>query len=398
MWKLDIEEVAALDQTEGRRLRLHTPEEIVSGAISRGCRSIASTYNEPTVSSEFSHQVFKLAKSKGLFTIYVTNGFESSETLKYLGPFLDAVNIDLKSFREEFYSSVCGAHLHGVCSTIRRCVAMGIHTEISTLVIPGANDSDDELRDCADFLASVDCEIAWHILAYHDDYKFQGRGRTPTATLERARAIGRAAGLKYVYARTAKDTTCPKCGTLLVERERGRVRVRMARGRCACGEVVPGMWADARNLRAKVDEVPADDLQDAVFFAGLRETAQRFAEEVGRAIGFPVIDIANVRSVAKLRRVVFCVSTYGRGTPPKPAAEFWAMLAAMKEAIDVGEFAVLGCGSSSFPGTFCAFAKNLEQKLVALGFREVAPMCLRDEMDQGSDSKVTEWISQLKFS
>jgi sulfite reductase alpha subunit-like flavoprotein len=158
------------------------------------------------------------------------------------------------------------------------------------------------------------------------------------------------------------------------------------------------MWAGARNLRDKVDEMPVPVLQDAVVFAGLRGTAQRFAQEVGRAIGFPVVDVVNVVSVEKFRRVVFCVATYGRGTPPKPAAEFWANLVAMKETVEGAEFTVLGCGSSSFAKTFCAFAKNLEQKLVALGFREIAPICLRDEMDRGSDSQVKEWISQLKFS
>jgi molybdenum cofactor biosynthesis enzyme MoaA len=149
MWKLDIEDVAALERTEGRRLRHHTPDGVVSEALRTGCRSIASTYSEPTVSSEFSFDVFRLAKAAGLFTVYVTNGFESVETLNYLGPHLDAVNIDLKAFREPFYAAVCGAHLGGVCDTIRRCVAMGIHTEVTTLVIPGENDSDAELRDVA---------------------------------------------------------------------------------------------------------------------------------------------------------------------------------------------------------------------------------------------------------
>jgi pyruvate formate lyase activating enzyme len=413
MWKLDIEDVAALDQTEGRRLLCYTPEQMVSEAMAKGCRSIASTYNEPTVSSEFSYQVFKLAKSKGLLTVYVTNGFESVETLNYLGPYLDAVNIDLKAFREPFYADICGAHLEGVCDTIRRCVAMGIHTEVTTLVIPGENDSGAELRDVASFLASVDPDIPWHVSAYHDDYKFEGRGRTPAATLERARKIGRAAGLKYVYmgnvnASDAKTTYCPKCRRVLVEREWGSAKFRMKGAKCSCGEVVPGLWEDACHLKPKllavpaaltpVDPVPAIARgREAVLYGGMKGTARRFAEEVGHVLGFPVIDVAAAKGLADFRRVVFVVSTYGRGAPPKSAAEFWAQLAEAQAVTD-GEFAVLGCGSSSYPATFCQFAKNLQQKMLALGFREVAPLCLRDELDKASDDKVRQWIGQVKFT
>jgi flavodoxin len=290
---------------------------------------------------------------------------------------------------------------------------MGIHTEVTTLVIPGENDSDAELRDIASFLVSVDPDIAWHISAYHDDYKFEGRGRTPTATLERARKIGRAAGLKYVYmgnvkTSDAKTTYCPKCGCVLVEREWGHAKFAMKGGKCKCGEVVPGLWEDATHLRPRLFQVPAELMpatqvpavareREAVVFGGMKGTARRFAEHVGQVLGFPVIDIAAVKGVAGFRRVVFVVATYGRGGPPKSAAEFWAALA-QAHAVGGAQFAVLGCGSSSFAGSFCQFAKNLQQKMLALGFTEVAPMCLRDEMDKASDDKVMEWIRQIKFT
>ena len=422
MWKLDIEDVAALESSEGRRLRKHTPEEMVREAIETGCVSIASTYNEPTVSSEFSFEVFRLAKAKGLHTIYVTNGFESVETLNYLGPYLDAVNIDLKSFREKFYSQICGAHLKGVCDTIRRCVAMGIHTEVTTLVIPGENDSDSELRDIAEFLVSVNPEIVWHVSAYHDDYKFQGRGRTPLQTLQRAAQIGKDAGLCYIYmgnvhAPGARETICPSCGKELVYRDWGNAKISMKGGKCTCGRVVPGLFRDANNLRPKLDHVPPEliDLKaaptttpvpvamarDVVFYSTKGGTSKHFAEEIGQRLQFPVEDISNlnVQRLSELERVVFAVATYGRGAPPPSAIAFWNELKDVKE-LPVArpiQFAILGCGSSSFSATFVGFAKSLDEKLQSLGLREVIPMCARDEMEDDDDAKVLEWAQAIKF-
>lgn len=416
MWKLDIEDVATLECTEGRILHRYTPEEMVLMARKNGCEAIASTYNEPTVSTEFSHKVFTLAKKRGLLTIYVTNGFESVETLNYLAPVLDAVNIDLKSFREKFYSQVCGAHLNGVCKTIQRCVAMGIHTEVTTLVIPGENDSDDELRDIAEFLASVDKEIVWHVSAYHDDYKFQGRGRTPLQTLERAARIGRAAGLVYIYlgnvhSADGRITKCPSCGEMLVERDWGNARVKLSHGKCKCGRVIPGVFPGAWNVREKINEVPADLLdkpvaseqanaRNVVFFATQGHTSEAFARSIAEQLGFEVDDIKNlsVSRLAGLERVVFAVSTYGRGQPPASGAEFWAALKDLENlpTDNKPQFAVLGCGSSSFSATFVGFAKALEQKMLALGCREVIEMCVRDEMED-EDEKVDEWARQIQF-
>lgn len=422
MWKLDIEDVAALEESEGRRLRKHTPEEMVREALEHGCASIASTYNEPTVSSEFSYEVFKLAKAKGLHTIYVTNGFESVETLNYLGPYLDAVNIDLKSFREKFYWEVCGAHLQGVCDTIKRCVAMGIHTEVTTLVIPGANDSDEELRDVAKFLASVNPEIVWHVSAYHDDYKFQGRGRTPLHTLQRAAKIGREAGLCYIYmgnvnAPGARATICPGCGKELVYRDWGRARISMKNGKCTCGRVVPGLFADANNLRPKLGHVPPElvDMKvspvvaqvapvagdNIVFYATKGGTSKRFAQEIAEFLHFDVDDVTNLsmERLCSLQRVVFVVATYGRGAPPPSAIGFWNELKDT-ETLPLDHpvhFAVVGCGSSSFSATFCGFAHSLEEKLNSLGLVEVAPLCTRDEMEDNDDAKVVAWSHSLKF-
>ena len=269
MWKLDIEDVKCIKQSDIGVLKQYTPEKMVQEAIKHGCLSIASTYNEPTISTEFSHEVFKLAKSKGLHTVYVTNGFESAETLNYLGPYLDAVNIDLKAFSEDFYVKVLGGHLDGVCKTIKRCFAMGIHTEVTTLVIPQANDSDKELTQIAEFLAGISKDIVWHISAYHDDYLFQGRGRTPLKTLERAKAIGEKAGLKYVYmgnvySDDGGNTKCPKCGKTLITRgwHDAHITSNFMSGRCKCGEPIPGLFQNAVNLRPKLNSVPQDLLDE----------------------------------------------------------------------------------------------------------------------------------------
>lgn len=449
MWKLDIEDVKCIRSSDVGVLEKFTPEEMVEKAIRTGCLSIASTYNEPTISTEFSHEVFKLAKSKGLFTVYVTNGFESVETLNYLGPYLDAVNIDLKSFNEDFYVKVLGGHLKGVCNTIKRCYEMGINTEVTTLVIPDANDSDKELTDIANFLSSISPDIVWHISAYHDDYLFKGRGVTPLKTLQRAADIGHKAGLKYVYmgnisSRDAGITKCPKCGAQLVDRDwfSASISKDFVDGHCKCGEAIPGVFLAHKgspsrfviNLKDKLDKVPdelcdldqytataaiddgsangGDEWDDLVIYATKAGTSKEFAELVGQTIGFSkVIDVASlpkdfvqnalVNCNGKRRRIVFVVATYGRGMPPPSAKEFWEKLSAVDKSKVSNlnlQFAVLGLGSSSFESTFVGFAKNLEAKLLEIGGTEICPLCTRDEMnDEEDDEKVKAWINQIKF-
>ncbi|OHT01850.1 flavodoxin family protein [Tritrichomonas foetus] len=428
MWKLDIEDVAALDNSEGRKLAKHTPEEMVRDALRSGCLSIASTYNEPTVSTEYSYEVFKLAKAKGLKTIYVTNGFESVETLNFIGPYLDAVNIDLKSFREEFYVKVLGGHLKGVCNTIKRCSKMGIHTEVTTLLIPDANDSDEEITDIANFIAGVDKDIPWHVSAYHDDYKFSGRGRTPVSTLERAVEIGKKAGLKYIYmgnVRTpeGRNTFCPKCGNTLINREWFDARPSLKKGTCKCGQVIPGVFVDAVNVKPRVDHVPQELLDEPttasvalaaggntdestkdglnfVAYASQGGTSKEFAEKIGQNLGYKVIDFASldVATLQAAKNAVFAVSTYGRGHPPATSREAWGKISEMTEKLPNLKFAILGCGSSSFEATFVGFAKSVNEKLLSLGGTQVTPLCTRDENEDEDDEKVDQWITQLKFT
>jgi len=168
-----------------------TPKEIVSQALATGCKSIAYTYNEPIIFVEFIKDIAVLACSKGLKNIMVTNGYWSKESFEFISDFVDAVNIDLKSFNEKTYLKYCGAKLELVKETIRRCFEKGIHVEVTTLVVPGVNDSLIELEKIAKFLSSVSPKIVWHLSRFFPMYKMTSGQITPVDILEKARLIGK---------------------------------------------------------------------------------------------------------------------------------------------------------------------------------------------------------------
>ncbi len=199
------------------------PKEIVEIAIQNGVDGIAYTYNEPAIFAEFAHDTAKLAKKRGLKNIFVSNGYESKETFLYMKNYIDAINIDLKSNRPEFYRIICKADIKPVKENVARWYKEGIETEVTTLIIPGHNDNDEELRQIAEFLVSVSPHIPWHISAFHPAYKMTDVPQTPYKTLESAYATGKKAGLHYVYVGNVtddrySDTKCPTCGSLLVAR------------------------------------------------------------------------------------------------------------------------------------------------------------------------------------
>lgn len=171
-----------------------SPEEIVEEALKSGCPSISYTYSEPLISYEYVFDIAKLAKKKGLKNILVTNGFINKEPLEKIAPYIDAANIDLKSFKESFYNKYCGGKLKPVLETIKRFHKAGIHVELTTLVIPGLNDSSAEFEKIAKFIASVDKKIPWHISRFFPQYKMFDKPITPIETLQRAEKIG----LKYL--------------------------------------------------------------------------------------------------------------------------------------------------------------------------------------------------------
>ncbi|MBU1006030.1 MAG: AmmeMemoRadiSam system radical SAM enzyme [Candidatus Omnitrophica bacterium] len=181
------------------------PEDVVINAKKSGCKSISYTYTEPTIFFEYAYDTARLAKDAGLANIFVTNGYMTREALEMISPYLDAANVDLKSFRDDFYRNMCGACLEPVLDTIKRMKDLGIWMEITTLLVTGANDSDEELTDIAGFIAGVDPEMPWHISRFHPDFKYTDSPPTPAETLKRARDIGRRAGLKNIHLGNAPE-------------------------------------------------------------------------------------------------------------------------------------------------------------------------------------------------
>jgi pyruvate formate lyase activating enzyme len=236
------------------------PAEIVKLAKSYRAKVITSTYNEPLITSEWAVEVFRLAKQEGLVCSYVSNGNGTPEVLDYIAPYVDLYKVDLKGFDQKHYRDL-GGQLQPVLDTIRGLKERGIWLEIVTLVVPGFNDSDEELTKCAEFLASVDIDIPWHITAFHDDYKMNS-GRTPVETLLRAYGIGRQAGLRYVYPGNVmgkvgklESTHCPSCQSVVIDRVGYIVRAnRLKDGACPeCGTAIPGVWA------TEADPIPTGD-------------------------------------------------------------------------------------------------------------------------------------------
>lgn len=230
--------------SEGYELK---PEEVVREAKRNGCRGISYTYTEPTIFFEYAYDTAKIAKENGLYNNFVTNGYMSKDAIDKISPYLDACNIDLKSFRDDTYRNICHGRLEPVLDSIKYMKRLGIWVEITTLVVPGMNDSKTELRDIAEFITSVDCEIPWHISAFHPDYKWTDSASTPISTLHQAAFIGKKAGLSYIYlgnVAVAGNTYCPKCSTLLIRRMGYTiVNYNVDKGKCiSCGRPIKGVW------------------------------------------------------------------------------------------------------------------------------------------------------------
>ena len=228
------------------------PEEIARIAKEKNCSSVAFTYNEPAVFSEYAYDCAVEAKKLGLKAVFVSDGYESEESIEYLAPALDAINIDIKGFTDRFYEKLCHAKLEPVLESVKRAHRLGIWTEITTLVIPKENDSKEELAQIAGFVASVDKNIPWHVSAFHPEYKMLGHQATKPEKLVEARKIGFDAGLKFAYAgnlpaqySNMESTSCPECKEILIERTGFCVaRNKIGRaGKCPkCNEKIAGIW------------------------------------------------------------------------------------------------------------------------------------------------------------
>jgi pyruvate formate lyase activating enzyme len=228
-----------------------SPEYLARDAVRQGARVLVSTYNEPLITSEWAVAIFKEAKAAGLATGFVSNGNGTPKVLEYLRPWIDLYKVDLKSFDDRHYRQL-GGRLDPILDTIRRLHAMGVWLEIVTLLIPGFNDSRDELTRLTSFLGGVSPEIPWHVTAFHADYKMTDTDNTTADMLMSAAEIGRDAGLRFVYAGNLpgsvgdlEDTRCT-CGQTLVARYGYYIRdYRItADGRCpSCAAAVPGRWS-----------------------------------------------------------------------------------------------------------------------------------------------------------
>lgn len=224
-------------------------QEIVTEAIENNCKSVSYTYTEPTIFFEYALETAKLAQEKGLYNNFVTNGYMTKEAIQMIKPYLDAANVDLKFFREDSYKKICAGSLGPVLNSIRLMRELGIWVEVTTLVVPGENDSEEELCGIAEFIASVDKDTPWHVSRFHPDYHFTDHRATPEDALKRAQEAGRNAGLTYIYAGNVQgwgnDTICPKCGKLLIKREVFSIlEYNIKNNRCpGCNAVISGVFS-----------------------------------------------------------------------------------------------------------------------------------------------------------
>jgi len=225
------------------------PAEIVAQAKKSGSKTIAYTYTEPTVYLELAYETAKIAHENGLKNVFVTNGFMTPEAIDTMGHLLTAANVDLKSFRDDFYKKRCGARLNPVLESLKKMKEMGIWVEITTLLIPALNDSDEELKDIAQFIAGLGKETPWHISRFHPQFKMLNVPATSISSLHRAVEIGKQSGLKYVYSGNVpgdegEHTHCSHCGNLLIERYGFRIAsINLAGNKCSkCGTELEGVF------------------------------------------------------------------------------------------------------------------------------------------------------------
>jgi pyruvate formate lyase activating enzyme len=217
------------------------PEQVVDLAQKYRCASIAYTYTEPTIFFEYAYDTAQIATERGIKNVFVTNGYMTEEALREIEPYLDAANVDLKGFTDEFYRRLCGAQLQPVLDSIRLMHQMGVLVEVTTLIVPGHNDSDEELHQIAQFLADISLDLPWHISRFVPHYKMTDVPPTPVETLHRAAEIGYETGLRYVYAGNVpgdryESTYCPNCGEIAIQRFGYHTRVKLDGDRCKnCG-------------------------------------------------------------------------------------------------------------------------------------------------------------------
>ncbi|WP_027182770.1 AmmeMemoRadiSam system radical SAM enzyme [Desulfovibrio inopinatus] len=228
-----------------------TPQVLVDAALRNNCQSISYTYSEPTIFYELMYDTAVLAKEQGLKNIIVSNGFQSPECLQSLGPYIDAANIDLKAFTPQFYEELCGAKLEPVKKNLKTIRELGWWLEVTTLLIPGKNDDEDEVREMAKFISNeLGVETPWHLSRFHPDYNMRDREFTPQTSLVHAWEAGKEAGLHFVYVGNVPGnehahTLCPNCQARVIDRSGFQVNgTDLTEGKCtACGAPIAGVFS-----------------------------------------------------------------------------------------------------------------------------------------------------------
>jgi pyruvate formate lyase activating enzyme len=242
-WQISqVKEAKAL----GLRSQEVKPEEVVKQAKRSGSKSISYTYSEPTIFFEYAYEISQLAKKDGLSNVFVTNGYMTEEMIQMIRPYLDAANIDLKSFRDDYYRKICKGRLAPVLKSIELMKKLNIWIEVTTLVVPGQNDSEEELKKIANFLAQLDTSIPWHISRFYPQYEMEDLEGTPLEILNQAYRIGKDAGLRYVYLGNVGEgshTYCYQCHRLLIERSGFSIGAyQVKEGRCPdCHSPIDGV-------------------------------------------------------------------------------------------------------------------------------------------------------------
>ena len=242
------------------------PPQLVDLALRSKARIIASSYNEPLITAEWAVDIFKLAVQVGLKCVFISNGNTTPEVLEFLHPYIAAYKIDLKTMQDKQYRQLGGV-LENILAGIQHAHNLGLWVEVVTLVVPGFNDSTEELMDAARFIASVSRDIPWHLTAYHPDYQMTDSSATPVRTLLRAAEIGQEAGLNFVYAGNIpgrvgeyQGTYCPNCRTRLIDRQGYTIREYRitAEGNCPkCRHKIPGIWSDTpQDIQLNADVWP----------------------------------------------------------------------------------------------------------------------------------------------
>jgi len=236
---------------ENKRIlgRKVSPQEIVQRALDSGSKTIAYTYTEPTIYFEYAYDIAKIAHDKGLRNVFVTNGFMTEEAITMIAPYLDAANVDIKAFTEEFYRKNCGARLEPVLKSLKKMKELGIWLEATTLLIPTLNDSDEELKKIAWFIFDLGSDTPWHVSRFYPQYKMGMLPSTAAEDIHRAVEIGKTCGLKYIYSGNmpgdkGENTFCFNCGELLIGRYGFHVsKVSLHHSHCPrCGTLLEGIF------------------------------------------------------------------------------------------------------------------------------------------------------------